>query len=166
MSRSAIGLIETRGLIGVIEAADVAAKVAAVKLLAIQEAGGGLATLRFSGDVASVQTAVDAATAAAERVSEVVGHVVIPSPHEELRQLHRGTGETVASDGVESYLLEELRGLPVAQLRQLVRQTPGVTIRGRTVSRANKEELVAELVRAAKVGADSPRSREQETWKV
>ena len=166
MSGSAIGLIETRGLIGVIEAADVAAKVADVKLLAIQEVGGGLATVRFSGDVASVRTAVDAAAAAAERVSEVVGHAVLPSPHEELRQLRGKTGENVASDGVASYSLDELRGLPVAQLRQLVRQTPGVAMRGRAVSRANKEELVAELARAVKIGADSPQSREQETWKV
>ena len=62
MAQSAIGLIETQGLVGVIEAADTAAKAADVRLLGIERIGGGLVSLRFSGDVASVNAAVQAAS--------------------------------------------------------------------------------------------------------
>ena len=154
LNRSAIGLIETRGLLGVIEAADVAAKAADVELLAIDEVGGGLATVRMAGDVASVQSAVAAGAAAAARIAEVISHHVIPSPHEELAPLTASSGARVASDNPESYSLEQLLELPVTQLRQLVRQTTGVQIKGRAVSRANKEALIAELERVREADRD------------
>ncbi|MEC7842378.1 MAG: BMC domain-containing protein, partial [Candidatus Latescibacterota bacterium] len=81
MAQSAIGLIETQGLVGVIEAADTAAKAADVQLLGIERIGGGLVSLRLCGDVASVQAAVQAAAEAVSRVSELVSAHVIPQPH-------------------------------------------------------------------------------------
>jgi ethanolamine utilization protein EutM len=147
MNRSAIGLIETRGLVGAIAAADAAAKAAAVVLLAIDEVGGGLTAVRLAGDVASVQTGVASGAAAAARIGEVISQVVIPSPHEELAPLLFEERTAVASADPEGYSLDQLRELPVAQLRQMVRQTPGVELKGRAVSRANKDVLIAELAR-------------------
>jgi len=155
MNRSAIGLIETKGLVGAIEAADVAAKAANVELLAIDEVGGGLAAVRLAGDVASVQTAVAAGVAAARRLAEVIGHHVIPSPHEELAPLLFGDGTAVASTDPEAYSLEQLHQLPVTQLRQLVRQASGVDLKGRAVSRANKDVLIAELGRVRALNRES-----------
>lgn len=80
MSDSAIGLIETHGLIGVLEAADTAVKAADVQLLGVERIGGGLVSVRFRGDTASVQAAVRAASEAVRRVSELVSAHVIPAP--------------------------------------------------------------------------------------
>ena len=148
MAQSAIGFIETRGLIGVIEAADVAAKAAHVQLMGFEEIGGGLVSIRFSGDVASVQTAVQAGAEAARRVSEVISHHVIHRPHADLVSLLQDSDAPVQNPGTERPSLEELQAQPVAQLRQLVRQTPGVRLKGRQISHANKETLIAELQRA------------------
>ena len=148
MAKSAIGFIETRGLIGVIEAADVAAKAAHVQLMGFEEIGGGLVSIRFSGDVASVQTAVQAGAEAARRVSEVISHHVIPGPHADLVSLLQDSDAPVQNPRTERPSLEELQAQPVAQLRQLVRQTPGGRLKGRQISHANKETLIAELQRA------------------
>ena len=76
----ALGLIETRGLVGVLEAADTAAKAADVQLMGIERIGGGLVSLRLSGDVAAVQAAVRAGSAAAKPVGELSSSHVIPAP--------------------------------------------------------------------------------------
>jgi ethanolamine utilization protein EutM len=148
MAHSAIGLIETQGLVGVIEAADAAVKVADVQLMGFEEIGGGLVSIRFSGDVASVQTAVQAATQAARRISEVISHHVIPGPHADLMDLLEGTLTSAQPSLPERPAPEELKGLPVTHLRRLVRQTPGAQLKGRQVSHANKEALIADLQRA------------------
>ncbi|HCL30803.1 MAG TPA: ethanolamine utilization protein EutM, partial [Candidatus Latescibacteria bacterium] len=80
MSDTAIGLIETHGLIGVLAAADTAAKAADVQLLGVERVGGGLVSVRFRGDTASVQAAVSAASEAVRQVSQLVSAHVIPSP--------------------------------------------------------------------------------------
>ena len=155
MTRSAIGIIETRGLVGAIAAADVAAKAADVELLAIEEVGGGLAAVRLAGDVASVQTAVAAGAMAAVQLGEVISQVVIPSPHEELAVPFFKESTAVASADPEDYSLDQLGELPVAQLRQLVRQAAGVELKGRAVSRANKDVLIAELARVRQIASET-----------
>lgn len=154
MSQAAIGFIETRGLVGLIEAADAAAKAASVELLGFEQVGGGLVSIRFSGDVASVQTAVQAGVEAARQVSEVISHHVIPAPHADLVDLLEtskppvfDSTSTRPAESVALSSLAELENLPVAQLRQLVRQAPGASLKGREVSRANKRTLIAELRR-------------------
>lgn len=79
-----LGMIETRGLIGAIEAADAGLKAADVRLLGREYVGGGLVTIYFAGEVAAVKAAVDAGAAAAERVGELVGVHVIPRPIEDV----------------------------------------------------------------------------------
>ena len=83
-SMEALGMIETKGLIALIEASDAMLKAANVSLLGWQKIGSGLVTAMVAGDVAAVKAAIDAGAAAAGRVGEVVGVQVIPRPHSDL----------------------------------------------------------------------------------
>lgn len=150
MPGSAIGLIETRGLVGVIEAADTAAKTADVRLLGFERIGGGFVSLSFQGDTASVTTAVEAARAAAARVGEVVSAHVIPSPRIDVEALApRAPDPRPEGDAPEPpELPQDLDAVPVSRLRRLARQTAGVGLKGRQVSRANKEQLIEALRQA------------------
>lgn len=87
MSSNALGLIETRGLVGSIEAADAMVKAAPVTLMGKEKVGGGYVTVMVRGDVGAVKAATDAGAAAAERVGELVSVHVIPRPHAEIEQL-------------------------------------------------------------------------------
>ena len=80
----ALGMIETKGLVALIEASDAMLKSANVTLLGWQKIGSGLVTAFVVGDVAAVKAAVDAGAAAAGRVGEVVAVQVIPRPHEDI----------------------------------------------------------------------------------
>jgi len=80
----ALGLIETKGLVGAIEAADAMAKAANVKIVGKEKSSGALITIKIVGDVAAVKSAVDAGSVAAQRVGELVSAHVIPRPHDEL----------------------------------------------------------------------------------
>src|SRR5262245_14406679 len=80
----ALGLLETKGLVALIEGCDAMLKAANVSLVGWQKIGSGLVTAMVVGDVAAVKAAVDAGASAAQRVGEVVGTQVIPRPHEEL----------------------------------------------------------------------------------
>jgi microcompartment protein CcmL/EutN len=84
----ALGLVETRGATGVIEAADAMTKAADVEVVKIAEIGGGLITVLVTGDVGSVKSAVSAGSEAAERVGELVSQHVIPRPSEEVASLY------------------------------------------------------------------------------
>jgi len=84
MSGEAIGMIETRGLVGSIEAADAMVKAANVTLVGEERIGGGFVTVIVKGDVGAVKAAVDAGAAAAKRVGELISVHVIPRPHSEL----------------------------------------------------------------------------------
>jgi ethanolamine utilization protein EutM len=80
----ALGMIETKGLTALVEATDAMLKSANVTLLGWQKIGSGLVTALVVGDVAAVKAAIDAGSAAAGRVGEVIGVQVIPRPHEDL----------------------------------------------------------------------------------
>src|SRR6266568_3556306 len=80
----ALGMIETKGLVALIEASDAMIKAANVQLIGWQKIGSGLVTALVVGDVAAVKAAVDAGAAAAGRIGEVVGVQVIPRPHEDI----------------------------------------------------------------------------------
>lgn len=77
---NAIGLVETRGLVGLIDATDAMAKAANVKIIKRIGIGGGLVTTIVSGDVGSVRAAVEAGANAAQQVGELVGSHIIPRP--------------------------------------------------------------------------------------
>jgi ethanolamine utilization protein EutM len=80
----ALGMIETRGMLPAIEAADASLKAANVTLSNIEKVGGGLVTIMLRGDVAAVKAATDAGAASARKVGELISVHVIPSPHEAL----------------------------------------------------------------------------------
>ena len=96
----ALGMIETKGLVSLIEASDAAVKAANVTLIGWQKIGSGLVTAFLVGDVAAVKAAVDAGAAAAGRVGEVVGVQVIPRPHEDLGTVLPLAGKQAAQAGV------------------------------------------------------------------
>jgi ethanolamine utilization protein EutM len=79
--REALGMIETRGFIAMVEASDAMVKAANVKLVRYEKIGGGYITAIVRGDVAAVRSAIDAGSAAASRVGEVISVHVIPRPH-------------------------------------------------------------------------------------
>ena len=83
----ALGMIETKGLTALVEASDAMLKSANVTLLGWEQIGSGLVSAMVVGDVAAVKAAVDAGSAAAARVGEVVGIQVIPRPHGDLQAI-------------------------------------------------------------------------------
>ena len=87
MSEIALGLIETRGLVGSIEAADAMVKAARVKLIGKETIGGGYVTVMVRGEVGAVKAATDAGATAARRVGELVSVHVIPRPHSEVEKI-------------------------------------------------------------------------------
>lgn len=87
MDMIALGMIETRGLVGAIEAADAMLKAANVTLIGKTHVGGGLVTVMVRGEVGAVKAAVDAGAAAAERVGNLVSRHVIPRPHSEVNEI-------------------------------------------------------------------------------
>jgi len=83
----AIGMIETRGYVGSVEASDAMVKAANVGLVKTIPIGGGLITVLAKGDVGSVKAAVDAGSKAASRVGELISSHIIPRPHEDLLKI-------------------------------------------------------------------------------
>ncbi len=191
----ALGLIETKGLVGAIEAADAMVKAANVKLLGKERATGALINVRVVGEVAAVKSAVDAGAAAAQRVGELVSAHVIPRPDDQLEDLvysfPKGGGmhrkreqrrkevqeskkvveETVHEEKEEVKEVEikeepvveskpqepkaetlfgapeippkeELEKMNVHQLRHLAREFENFPIKGREISKANRQTLL------------------------
>ncbi len=87
MSLEALGMIETRGLVGAIEAADAMVKAAKVVLIGKEKIGGGFVTVMVRGDTGAVKAATDAGASAAEKVGELVSVHVIPRPHEDVEKI-------------------------------------------------------------------------------
>jgi ethanolamine utilization protein EutM len=173
----ALGLIETRGLIGAIEAADAMVKTASVQLIGKEIVRDGLVTVQVIGEVAAVKAAVDSGAAAAARVGTLVSQHVIPRPIDELEILLAGRPRHAPDDDAphraaprkpapepapapaptpeldfnspeeaDAYRVK-LEGMTVHELRTLARQTEGLSMQGREISRANKGELINVLLR-------------------
>lgn len=87
ISLDALGMVETRGLIGAIEAADAMVKAANVRLIGKEKIGGGFVTVMVRGDVGAVKASTDAGAAAAEKVGELVSVHVIPRPHSDVESI-------------------------------------------------------------------------------
>ncbi len=87
MVQKALGMIETRGLVAVTEAADAMLKAANVELVGTEKIGSGLVTVLVSGDVGAVKAAVEAGAAVASRLGEVVATHVIPRPHTDVTKI-------------------------------------------------------------------------------
>ncbi|MBM4175421.1 MAG: BMC domain-containing protein [Ignavibacteria bacterium] len=165
----ALGLVETKGLVGAIEAADAMTKTANVKLLGKEIVKGALVTVKIIGEVAAVKASVDAGAAAAQRVGQLVSIHVIPRPDDQIdfvvdesekkstpvkekqkrSSLKKesidelfGTEEKSSIEVTETFEDENLSKMTVEELRRLARKTPGFPILGREISRANKSLLL------------------------
>ena len=98
MIKEALGMVETKGLIGAIEAADAMVKAANVTLIGKEMIGSGLVTVMVRGDVGAVKASVDAGAAAAKRVGELVSVHVIPRPHDEVEGILPQKGTTAKAE--------------------------------------------------------------------
>ncbi|MGL4607695.1 MAG: propanediol utilization microcompartment protein PduA [Eubacteriaceae bacterium] len=87
MTNEALGMIETKGLVAAIEAADAMVKSANVSLMGYEKIGSGLVTVMVRGDVGAVKAAVDAGAAASDKVGQVVSVHVIPRPHGDVEKI-------------------------------------------------------------------------------
>lgn len=161
MTQQALGLIETCGLVAAIKAADTALKTAEVELVSYEKVFGGLVTVAVIGEVAAVQAAVAAGSAAAAEIGELVSQHVIARPMADVSLLIKGPGTSTEPPGPESPSPDPLGpegstdsykayldSLGVEKLRQLARKTKGIAIKGREISRANKEQLIIEILKA------------------
>ena len=143
MDEKALGLVETKGLVGAIEAADAMVKTAAVRLVGIENTIAALLTVKVVGETGAVKAAVDAGASAAEKVGELISCHVIPRPHEDTESIVYNQSDEIGSAGSDANLtIEKVEAMPVRQLRSLARDVSGFPIQGREISRANKEILV------------------------
>ncbi|MGE5432576.1 MAG: BMC domain-containing protein [Syntrophomonadaceae bacterium] len=171
----ALGLIETKGLVGAIEAADAMAKAADVTIISKEKITAALVTIKITGEVAAVRSALDAGAAAAQRVGQLVSVHIIPRPDDQLDDILYDNSVKAGSDnsgkdssgnpgeddedpedsGVDSeeggeieildiknINLAELELMNVHRLRSLARGLAQFPIRGREISKANKQVLL------------------------
>ncbi len=87
MAMEALGMVETRGLVAAIEAADAMVKAANVALVGTEKIGSGLVSVMVRGDVGAVKSAVEAGEAAAQRLGEIIATHVIPRPHSDVEKI-------------------------------------------------------------------------------
>lgn len=174
----AIGMVETKGLVASIEAADAMLKAANVKLFCKDRVGGGLITIIVTGDVGAVKASVDAGAAAAERVGTVVSVHVIPRPAGDVDDMIGGTAGAVQQKAAKlppakaapqaapaakepiappapapakpanRKSMEELGALTVVQLRSLLRKQPFSDVPASEIRYLKKDELLRAFERA------------------
>lgn len=162
MNEKALGLIETRGLIPAIEAADISLKTADVTVEGLVNVGAGLVAISMRGDVSSVKAAVEAGADAARRLGPVISTTVIARTAEgldlvteprhrkgekckkELEPVHESTNETK----VESLpTKEQLAGMSVVQLRGFARELDGYTMSREEIRSARKKDLIENILK-------------------
>ncbi len=180
MSDKALGLIETKGLIGAIEAVDAAAKAAAVIVSSVELTEAAFMTLKIEGDLGAVQAAVEAGATAAEKIGELVAVHVIANPSNEMSAIlprrryiskyHPNDNRPALTDNnaeaklpvkkkkkvqkqtdtkqqniteIKNQIIEhELDKMTVSELRQIARKLVNLTLKGREISMANKQQLI------------------------
>lgn len=179
--QQALGLIETKGLVGAIEAADAMAKAADVTIISKEKITAALVTIKITGEVAAVRSALDAGAAAAQRVGQLVAVHIIPRPDDQLDTIlydnslkpsESGNSASRAANGsaeaskqeanpseddaedeadenggveildIQTVSFSELEQMNVHRLRRLARGLSHFPIKGREISKANKQVLL------------------------
>ena len=138
-TEAAVGLVETRGLVGAIEAADAMVKCAAVRLVRAEVTPAALVTVQVVGEVAAVQAAVEAGGQAAKRVGTLVGSHVIPFLEQSVRNAWSLDAEMPAAPESPPPAPE---AMTVQQLRAYARTLPDFPLKGRAIASAKKGELL------------------------
>jgi len=141
-SGRALGLVETRGLVGAIEASDAGTKAADVRFLGHEYADAGLVTAMFSGEVAAVRAAVSAGSAAAEKVGVLISTHVIPQPHSDMDIMLGEAAAAATAAGGDSTPGGALESMKVVELRQAARNVENFPIKGRLLARSGREEIL------------------------
>ena len=139
----ALGMIETKGLIGAIEAADAMTKAANVTLIGKEKVGSGLITVMITGDIGAVKAAVDAGAAAAEQVGHLVGVHVIARPHDEIENI-------LKKEVVEKEILEETIEEVVEEIIEVVPEVISEEIVEEIEEKAQEEVLQRKVARRKK----------------
>lgn len=146
----ALGLIETRGLIAAIEAADAMVKAANVRLIGTELTTGAMVIVKVQGETGAVKSSIAAGAEAASRVGELVSVHIIPRPHTETYKIifdddvntsNRGTTGSIGG----GHTPDDLERMPVRELRELARKYPELGIQGRDISKANKAQLIEQI---------------------
>ena len=165
---SSLGIIETRGFVPAVEAADAAVKTAAVTLIGCRFAGAGLVSIFLAGDVSSVQSAVHRGVASAKRLGEVVSSTVIgrmaddleltfagldatgPAPAEAPEPAGHGTApkDQVPGSPADLPTVAALGRLSVNRLRSIARSMAKIAIGKADIKFAHKEQLIAAIIAA------------------
>lgn len=172
-NRPALGLIETRGLIPAIEAADAAAKAAEVTITSVEVTVAALVTVKLEGELGAVQASVDAGAAAAARIGELVAAHVIPRPDDELdrilpdaRYINPASAHDMPAPGsrppIQIPADAVLESLTVIELRRLAREQADFPLAGREISRSNRDELLRHLRAHRDRGLPGPEQRPPE----
>ena len=148
--RNALGMIETRGLVGSLEASDAMVKASTVLLLGKEYVGGGHATVFCRGEVGAVKAALDSGAMAAKRVGELLSVHMIAKPDSQIDAILPTPEWVWIPPWNPSGVLRRFdpETLTVAELRKLARDLPRVTLSGREISKADKDTRVA-VVRKA-----------------
>ena len=148
----ALGMIETRGLVAAIEAADAMVKAANVTLTCKEQIGGGRVTVMVRGDVGAVKAATDAGAAAAERVGELISVHVIPRPHQELEPMLAGPDEKPGEPdtSLKTEPEEETKPQETEEKPEMPRET-------------KEEPEVPQVTEESKAPQETEREPEQET---
>lgn len=120
----ALGMIETKGLIGAIEAADAMTKAANVTLIGKEKVGSGLITVMITGDVGAVKAAVDAGAAAAQQIGHLVGVHVIARPHDEIENILKKevVEKEIVEETIEEVVEEIIEVLPEVISEEIIEE--------------------------------------------
>ncbi len=179
MERQALGLIETVGLVGAVEATDAAAKASSIVVIRTEVTEASLVTIYIEGDLAAVQAAVAAGVSACERFAKVLAHTVIARPHDEIgpiidRPNQKWKGKTASSRKSSptrnptplarmapagpspttatrtSFGSQDYESMTVSALRSIARRRGDLPVSGREIANADKETLVRLLREAGR----------------
>ena len=154
---AALGLIETKGLVASVEAADAMTKAANVELIGKVQVGGGLVTIMVRGDVGAVKAALDAGATAAERVGELISVHVIPRPHEDI--------EFILPSLSQSKMLHQEQRQPVAAMTQ-TQISNNTTIESERAEKAQEPKALKAVNKLVEEKGIDAAMRELDKWSV
>lgn len=162
MADRALGMIETRGLIASIEAADAMVKAANVQLIGKEKVQGGLITILVVGDTAAVKSAIDAGASAAQRVGELVSTHLIPRPDDQLDEIIAGITSTERKSRKKEEILVPEKKQERATKQKVIKAKEIIEEEVRPVQRISSSSTIDRLKKEA-LGKTSPAEKTQIT---
>jgi microcompartment protein CcmL/EutN len=150
MSDRALGMVETRGLVASIEAADAMVKAAKVQLLGKEKVAGGLVTILVEGETAAVKSAVDAGAAAAQRVGELVSTHIIPRPDDQIDEIIvRKTGIETKRNKQEPLREKQSKLITEKKLEPAPEKKPGRRRKQNKIIKKESSEIIEPIIKSS-----------------